>query len=63
MAEIYYEPTGCNCDGTNCRLCGGNNVLELTIVPGTEYAQADINAAAIRALELASEGQTLGMHH
>ncbi|MCJ1416056.1 hypothetical protein MMC32_002391 [Xylographa parallela] len=41
MAEIYYEPSGCNC-------------------AGTDYAKADINAAANKALELASQGQTLG---
>ncbi|MCJ1247218.1 hypothetical protein MMC30_004432 [Trapelia coarctata] len=41
MAEIYYEPTGCDCDGKG-------------------YSQADINAAATKALELASQGQTLG---
>ncbi|MCJ1405399.1 hypothetical protein MMC11_008627 [Xylographa trunciseda] len=41
MAEIYYEPSGCNCDGK-------------------DYAEADINAAATKALELASQGQTLG---
>ena len=40
-AEIYYEPTGCNCDGTS-------------------YSKSSINAAASKALELASQGQTLG---
>jgi len=40
-AEIYYEPSGCNCNGTS-------------------YTKQDINTAASRALELASEGQTLG---
>lgn len=38
---IYYEPSGCDCDGT-------------------EYTRADINAAATKALELASQGHTLG---
>ncbi|KAI9841771.1 MAG: hypothetical protein M1830_007841 [Pleopsidium flavum] len=41
MAEIYYEPTGCNCDGT-------------------DYTRDDINAAATKALSLASQGQTIG---
>ena len=38
-------------------------ILELTITLGTAYAQSDINAAAQKALELASKGQTLGMYH
>lgn len=42
-AEIYYEPTGCNCDGTS-------------------YSRDSINAAATKALQLASQGQTLGNH-
>ncbi|KZV81253.1 Ribonuclease/ribotoxin, partial [Exidia glandulosa HHB12029] len=41
MVQILYEPSGCNCDGT-------------------EYTRADIAAAAKKALELASEGKTLG---
>lgn len=41
-ADIYYEPSGCNCDGTS-------------------YSRAAINAAASKALELASQGQTLGI--
>jgi len=32
----------------------------LTNAQGKEYSQADINAAATKALELASQGQTLG---
>lgn len=39
--EIYYEPTGCDCDGTS-------------------YSKEAINAAAAKALELASQGQTIG---
>ncbi|KAE9407764.1 Ribonuclease/ribotoxin [Gymnopus androsaceus JB14] len=38
---LYYEPTGCNCDGT-------------------QYTQADINAAGAKALQLASEKKTVG---
>jgi len=40
-AYISYEPTGCDCDGT-------------------EYTRNDINVAANKALQLASQGQTLG---
>jgi len=40
--EIYYEPSGCNCDGTS-------------------YSRDSINAAAAKALELASAGKTLGV--
>jgi len=40
-ADITYEPSGCNCDGTS-------------------YTKAAINAAATKALQLASQGQTLG---
>lgn len=40
--QIYYEPSGCNCDGTS-------------------YSEASINAAAIKALQLASQKKTLGM--
>ena len=43
-AEIYYEPSGCNCNGTS-------------------YTKQDINTAASRALELASQGQTLGKYN
>ncbi|MCJ1305361.1 hypothetical protein MMC08_008175 [Hypocenomyce scalaris] len=41
MAEIIYEPSGCNCNGTG-------------------YNKEDINNAATKALQLTSEGQTLG---
>ena len=40
--QIFYEPTGCNCDGTS-------------------YTQASINAAATKALQLASQKKTLGV--
>ncbi|KAI9835761.1 MAG: hypothetical protein M1819_001940 [Sarea resinae] len=41
MAEIQYEPSGCNCDGT-------------------DYTKTDIQNAASKALQLASQGQTIG---
>ena len=40
-AEITYEPSGCNCDGTS-------------------YSKQDINTAATKALQLASQGKTEG---
>ena len=42
-AEIFYEPSGCNCGGKS------------------DYTKADINNAASKALELASQGSTLGI--
>lgn len=39
--SIYYEPTGCDCNGTT-------------------YTRSSINAAAIEALRLASQGETTG---
>ena len=53
MAEIYYEPTGCNCDGENLHYLlfqARDMFLEKksTDFLGTSYSQSDINAAASR---------------
>ncbi|MCJ1382923.1 hypothetical protein MMC17_006036 [Xylographa soralifera] len=58
MAEIYYEPSGCNCAG----ICLISHPMYMNFIytnKGTDYAKADINTAANKALELASQGQTL----
>ena len=51
MTEIYYEPTGCNCDGEYAHYSPLHYDIVLkrvTMFLGTSYSQVDINAAATR---------------